>query len=183
MLVVQLKLPNRGTAVEGAVIGLDKATARFVVRLHEPVQGLRANLLARAILLVSGTPRELTVELTPISEDTVMLTPVSAAVAHERRTHRRYPVNLPAQVGHGERFLQARVVNISASGMGLQVGEPLPEGELIHLEVPLVDVDAPLRATLEVRHQRPLEGGMWYVGTRFAELARADALLLRKLFP
>lgn len=180
---VQLTIPNTGKVLEGVLLGLDKSPLRLTARLEQGTEPLRANMLAQATLIVGGVPRQLTVQVIPTDAYTAVLVPVSSATLSERRLRKRYPVNLLAQVRVDGQELTARVVNISASGIGMQIPYALAVGQEIEVSLPLVGADAPVEAQAQVRHARPLSNEMWYIGAAFTVLSRTDALLLRKLFP
>lgn len=183
MNTLQIQVPNTDQTLGGVLIGVDKATMRFVARVEESLDSLRVNMTAQAVLAIGGAPRQLMVQITDIDDSVLTFTPISAATPCERRRRKRYPVNMPAQVRLGEACMEARVVNISVSGLGLHAPQALVVGQLFEVELALVGTEQPLQAQAQVRHCRPLDGERWYIGAAFVDLSRADELWLRKLFP
>ncbi|MCS7190935.1 MAG: PilZ domain-containing protein [Fimbriimonadales bacterium] len=182
---VQIEIPNTERVFQGTLSGVDRTPVRFLVRLETGEHPLRANMLAHATLLIGGLPRRMTVQVELVEAQVVALKPVSPAIPCERRGRKRYPVNLPAQVwvdGQDE-ILQARVVNISVSGIGMHLPQPLEVGETCRIELSLIGVDQPLQLGAQVRHARAISDTAWYIGAAFVDLNRADELWLRKLFP
>jgi hypothetical protein len=105
--------------------------------------------------------------------------------ASDRRHWLRFPCNVESvcytcETIPGERH-PARVVNISASGIGLLLACRFEQGALLQFELP-AELNQPARLSL-VRVVRVLEQspGMWFHGCEFAaELAEDD---LRRLLP
>ncbi|MCS6919517.1 MAG: PilZ domain-containing protein [Fimbriimonadales bacterium] len=183
MNTLQIRVPNADQTLSGVLIGVDRATMRFVAQFEQGIEYLKINTTAQAVLTIGDAPRQLAVQITGISGDTLTFTPVSAMTPCERRERKRYPVNLQAQLRQSEGLLPVRVVNISVGGLGLHAPQALEKGLLFEIELLLLGVDQALCAQAQVRHCRPLGGGNWYIGAAFVDLSRADALWLRKLFP
>lgn len=183
MHTLQIQVPNADQTLSGVLIGVDKATMRFVAQMEECLECLRANTTVQAVLAIGGAPRQMAVQITDISGSVLTFTPISAATPYERRERKRYSVNLQAHIRYGESSLSVKVVNISVSGLGLHTPQPMEKEQVFEIELTLVGAEQAIRAIAQVRHCRPLDGGRWYIGAAFAELSRADALWLRKLFP
>jgi hypothetical protein len=92
-------------------------------------------------------------------------------------------VQLDAQLQLGTATLGVKVVNISASGVGMQASVAIERGSRGTLSITLLGLDTPIIAVIEARHCRPRSNGEYYIGAVFAEISRTDTLWLRKLFP
>ncbi|MFN7016301.1 MAG: PilZ domain-containing protein, partial [Fimbriimonadales bacterium] len=147
------------------------------------VEALRPNMLAQAILMVGGAPRKLTVLVTPESEKTVHITPVSSVQLCERRRRKRYPVNMLVDIEVDGMPVSAQVVNLSISGLGFHTPQAMEVGQEFTVSLPLLGKEEALQARAQVRHRRKMPNELWYIGAAFMNLSRADELWLRKLFP
>jgi hypothetical protein len=94
-----------------------------------------------------------------------------AAVREERRRAERYPCDLqPFWRVEGQEQTEsppARVENISTTGIGLRVGEPLKPGIVLVLKLQNADhrLSRPLPA--RVMHATPQPEGDWLIGCQF----------------
>jgi c-di-GMP-binding flagellar brake protein YcgR len=79
-------------------------------------------------------------------------------------------------IGGAWRDLEATVVDLSSRGIGLLVDSKVQIGERLSLVLPLVDGEADLRLTVEVRHAKPdpNAAGFWRVGGPFRSLTPQD---------
>ncbi|GIV09105.1 MAG: hypothetical protein KatS3mg020_0182 [Fimbriimonadales bacterium] len=183
MSKVAIHLPSNKLPLEGVLVGVDKTAMQFAVRLETPAEVVRAHTTAQAILVIGGVPRQLTVQIDEVQDDLIRMTPISGGTLYERRTRKRYAVNLPAQLNHGDQWLSVKVINIGVGGLGVRSPQPLEKGRRYAIEFVLVGADQPFQAHIEARHSRLLDGEQWYIGAAFVELSRTDELWLRKLFP
>jgi hypothetical protein len=96
---------------------------------------------------------------------------VAATACEERRRAERYPCSLqPFWRVEGQEQAEsppARVENVSTSGIGLRVGEPLKVGIVLVLKLQTADrrLSRPLPA--RVMHSTRQPGGDWLVGCQF----------------
>ncbi|MCS6918289.1 MAG: PilZ domain-containing protein, partial [Fimbriimonadales bacterium] len=180
---VQIQIPNTERMIEGVLVGLEKQAMRLTVRVESGGEFLRPNMLAHVMLMVGGAPRRLTMQVQPLNETTFSLVPVSAAQCCDRRKRKRYTMNIGTEIRLGDNCVAARVVNLSITGLGLQVPQAMEVGQEFEVSLPLVGLEQVLQARAQVRHCRELSNGLWYIGAAFVNLSRADELWLRKLFP
>jgi hypothetical protein len=96
---------------------------------------------------------------------------VAASVGEERRQSERYPCSLQPfwrVEGQGQtESPPARIENISTTGIGLRVGEPLKPGTVLVLKLQSADgrLSRPLPARVMHATQQPV--GHWLVGCQF----------------
>ena len=183
--VVKIRIPNTNRSCEGQLVGLEKQAQLLIVALRENAESLRPNMLVSVNLIVGGVPRTMTAVVEAIANDRVSLRPVSRANKHERRSLKRYSVNLPARLlVEGEPSpWQVRIVNISAGGVGIHSEHSLPKDQVARLTFALLGHEGALQTKIQVRHARALADGHHYIGAAFTDISRTDALWLRKLFP
>ena len=79
-----------------------------------------------------------------------------------RRRHARYPYSAPIRVYAGEAPVDGLCVNISESGMLVQVPEPIPVATNVNFRVDEMD----LKGSGEVRHSGGY-GRQYYIGLEF----------------
>lgn len=182
-MMVQIRVPNTDIVLSGVLISVDKATLRFVARVEQCQDYIRPHTTIQATLTVGGAPRVMTVQVIGVRADTLTFKPITSAKLAERRVRRRYPVSVEAQLRYNQAQSPARVVNIGIGGVGLQASQPFETGQILEIEMVLVGLEQPLLAQAQVRHCRPVEANIWYIGAAFINLSRADELWLRKLFP
>lgn len=182
---VKIRIPNTNRSFEGQLVGIDKQSQLLIVALGEEAQNLRPNSLVTVNLTVGGVPRTMTVVVESVAQDRASLRPVSRVNKHERRALKRYSVNLPARLWlEGDASPSTvRIVNISASGVGIHSERSLSQEQVARLAFALVGQEGIVQTVIQVRHTRPLANGLHYIGASFAEISRTDALWLRKLFP
>jgi hypothetical protein len=180
---VVLFSPRMGVSYTGRLVSVDAARQSFVVQVDDTAVFTYQSALAQATLCIGGAPRQLTVQVQPIDSQRVRLIPLSPAKVAERRARRRYSVQLDAQLQLGTATLGVKVVNISASGVGMQASVAMERGSRGTLSITLLGLDTPIIAVIEARRCRPRSNGEYYIGAAFAEISRTDALWLRKLFP
>ena len=182
---VKVRIPNTNRSFEGQLVGIDKQSQLLIVALGEEAQNLRPNSLVTVNLTVGGVPRTMTVVVESVAQDRASLRPVSRVNKHERRALKRYSVNLPARLWlEGDTSPSTvRIVNISASGVGIHSERSLSQEQVARLAFALVGQEGIVQTVIQVRHTRPLANGLHYIGASFAEISRTDALWLRKLFP
>ena len=182
---VKIRIPNTNRSCEGQLVALEKQAQLLIVAISEGAESLRPNMLVSVNLIVGGVPRTMTAVVEAIANDRVSLRPVSRANKHERRSLKRYSVNLPARMLiEGEPSpCNVRIVNISAGGVGIHSDHALSKDQTVRLAFALLGHEGTVQTTIQVRHTRPLADGRHYIGAAFAEISRTDALWLRKLFP
>lgn len=104
----------------------------------------------------------------------------------DHRQHRRYPVELAAEVTLGARTLVASTQNVSEGGVALVLDEPLEEGAQFALTLFLTqdgieDPDEePFEARAAVAWSAPQDGGMHVAGVRFEGISGAQRAQLAR---
>jgi len=98
----------------------------------------------------------------------------------DNRIYKRFPCDFRArfqQVASGETdFLEARVLNLSATGIGLEIDYPLEAGSLLNVDL-LGKNGQPMRTILScVVHVTHRAGGSWAVGCNFIRELDEDDL-------
>ncbi|XOZ34008.1 PilZ domain-containing protein [Halomonadaceae bacterium KBTZ08] len=69
--------------------------------------------------------------------------------------------------------IEGRCVDLSATGMAVELEEALPEGQQLHASLPSHNPDFPPFDTVAtVLRSEPLEDGRWRVGLRIEEVKR-----------
>jgi hypothetical protein len=79
-------------------------------------------------------------------------------------------------VPEGELICTARLVDISASGVGLLMDRPMEPETLLAVDLQNEDSSLVCSLLVEVRHSRAREEGDWLVGCAFARELRAGEL-------
>ncbi len=94
---------------------------------------------------------------------------------HERRAFPRRPLRRSAQVtcvkggmGAGKNVALG-AVNVSQSGVGLVVSEPLPPRQPVEVSLTTVTHRRPVKRLAEVVWSEPMVEGMYLVGVSFAK--------------
>ena len=185
MAAVTIQIPNASRGFEGALVGVEKHPPLLKVKLSAESEGslLRPNALVRVHLRLGDMPYMLTAEVLSCTLPYVVLKPTTSIQSCEQRARKRHPVNLQATIFYEESSAQARIVNISVTGVGLRTALYVPVEEVARLEFPLFGEETTILASILVRHVRSVAEDLYAVGASFVEMDRCDALWLRKLFP
>jgi hypothetical protein len=88
----------------------------------------------------------------------------------ERRAAVRYSCQLDSTchpVPEGELICTARVVDISATGIGLLIDRPIEPETIMAIQLQKDDLSLSPTLLVEVRHARPRHDGDWLVGCVF----------------
>lgn len=104
----------------------------------------------------------------------------SQLAALQRRRDRRYRCGLATtsklHCTDSGKILGAWVFNLSRSGVGLEMAQPLDPGQQVEIHLKTTNNDTPVKLAGHVIHATPVANGAWRVGCRFAEKLSADAL-------
>ncbi len=116
----------------------------------------------------------------PSSTVTVDVSVAREASGIERRTQERFPTSWTARggpVAEGlEPKLPARVLNVSAGGVGLLTQRPFNRGTVLVLKVPRLNADCPGTLFARVVHSRCRGPNEWVIGCAFATPLDDDEL-------
>jgi len=104
----------------------------------------------------------------------------SQLAALQRRRERRYRCSLATSgklqfVATGETVV-AWVFNLSRSGIGLELPEPLVRGQELLLHLRTSDNETTVTLLAQVAHSTPVANGGWRIGCHFAEKISLDVL-------
>jgi hypothetical protein len=107
--------------------------------------------------------------------------PAAPALQADRRGAERYPCDLQpfwrvAGGGAAGEGPPARVRDVSATGIGLLVGQPLKPGAVLVLTLQARDEQLSRPLPVRVMHATPQAGGGWLVGCQFVRRLSAGDL-------
>jgi len=110
-----------------------------------------------------------------------------SADAHKHQTpfkkrFLRKPVNIRVEVERFQQGLESASVNMSPSGICLELDEPLEDGERfkVLLYIPQGKEVEILKVTARMVWQQLRDGGKWRVGAAFMQFAPGDAKRIRQ---
>ncbi len=107
-------------------------------------------------------------------------------MSSDKRVHRRYAVEVAAEVDVGADVLVASTMNVSNGGVGLSLDRPLEEGKTVGVMLFLTqdgieDPDEePFEAQAEVMWATEQEAGRYIAGVRFGTLDRSQEEQLQR---
>ena len=90
----------------------------------------------------------------------------SSSVAERRSLRRPAPVQLLTQPQ--SKVVNATLVDVSVSGIGLRTNVPIPPGTELDMQLPNAEVGVPLR--YRVARCRPLGHGQFHIGAAFVRV-------------
>jgi c-di-GMP-binding flagellar brake protein YcgR len=114
----------------------------------------------------------------PIEAELTLLRSQLAAL--QRRRDRRYRCSLATagklHFSSTGAVLSGWVFNMSLSGIGLELSEPLPVGQEMVLQLKTTENATVVKKPAQVMHVTPVANGTWRIGCRFEDKLTADAL-------
>ncbi len=189
-IAVEVRLPCQRNTCTGTLQAISREAISVRLNKESQLPRLAPNMPVELYIQAREAAYRINAAVQERHNDVLIVRLVAPPQVADRRSARRYRVNLPVQitlnnVADGGRYRQqdARAVDISRTGMRLLLHTSVEAGQMLQLEFTLLDVEQPIRATAKVRHVRPHGEGQWMAGVKFTEMARVDAAWLARLFP
>ncbi|MFQ3610284.1 MAG: PilZ domain-containing protein [Fimbriimonadales bacterium] len=186
MTRVEVHLPNQNTRLEGQLVAADPKQFTILLDTDE-TEGwglLRSGATVFLFIKAKEMLYRVQAQLAQIHLPILVCPLASPPTVLDRRSEKRYVVSMISHVSMGDSLLEARITNISRSGVRLVLCRALSMGTRIGMMFPILDGAHEINTSGEVRYCIPSEdGNRWFHGVQFTDMSRTDALWLVKLFP
>ncbi len=183
---VEVQLPNLNIKLDGSLLSADPQ--KFVVLLDEAFSDSWHQIRGGATIFLFIRAKEMLyriqAQVAQINLPVIVCLLSSPPALIDRRSEKRYVVSMITHITADDTVLEARITNISRSGVRIVLSRALAIGTPTSLTFPVLDGAHEISAKGEVRYCIPAEDkSRWFHGVQFTDLTRTDALWLAKLFP